>query len=164
MTARSHLWHRSNRQAKSNDPSALAVSEPTICQFFVYGTLKRTERNESAWPVSPTDVQIAWVRGRLYGHRDYPAMKPGLDRVLGELWRFDEPSVASVIRSLDQLEGTHGNSPSDLYHRHVVETFDLNNRSCGKTNTYFYVRDPIANGFHLIEPNEDDYAAWPEVT
>lgn len=132
-----------------------------IRQFFVYGTLKRGQRNERVWPTEATEILVAWAHGQLFGRSDYPAMKPGSDRVLGELWRFDETQVDEVFRALDILEGTNGNSPSDLYHRAVVETFGTDGKTLGNANTYLYVRDPNASGFRLIAPNDDSYVAWP---
>ena len=113
------------------------------------------------WPVEPIEVQIAWVHGKLFGRRDYPAMKPGTNRVLGEIWRFDDSDIDNVFRSLDILEGTNGSSPDDLYHRAIVSAHDLNGQPLGNANTYLYVRDPNANGFHLIAPQDDGYVAWP---
>ncbi|QDT12223.1 gamma-glutamylcyclotransferase family protein [Planctomycetes bacterium K23_9] len=131
------------------------------CQFFVYGTLKRGLRNESVWPRAPLSVQVAWTRGLLYGGPHYPAMKPGHDRVRGELWTFDCDQCEAVTKSLDVLEGTNNNSPGDLYHRSIAEVFDLHGQSLGQANLYHYARDPLDHGFKKLQPQDDNYVDWP---
>ena len=147
-----------------------------IRQFFVYGTLKRGQRNESIWPHRPVAVHDCWVTGQLMGRSDYPAMIAGEDHVLGELWSFGDSDVPDVIAQLDRLEGTSGNQPDDLYHRILVSTFDLDDNPLGEAYTYHYVPDPIMHGFVRIEagePRSSDvrgsgdlrgYVAWPAVS
>jgi gamma-glutamylcyclotransferase (GGCT)/AIG2-like uncharacterized protein YtfP len=131
------------------------------CHFFVYGTLKRGLKYEHVWPSEPLSVQAAWVRGVLFDGPSYPAMKPGGDRVLGELWSFDASQCDLVTRSLDALEGTNSNSPDDLYHRFVTEAFDRQGARLGDANVYHFVRDPLQNGFVQMSPRSDNYVAWP---
>ena len=135
-------------------------------QIFVYGTLKKGQRNEGVWPKCPLQIQPAWVRGRLFDRQDYPAMQAGDDRVLGELWTMAADDMNEVIRSLDHLEGTQGNGPNDVYHRLHVQVFDfdldLAEGSLGDAITYLYVRDPLADGFTLMTPGSNDFVEWPK--
>ena len=130
-------------------------------QFFVYGTLKRGYRNETVWPCRPLSIQSAWVRGALFAGPNYPAMKTGSDRVLGEVWMFDESACPEVLWALDALEGTNGNSPQDLYHRFVTETFDVDGNALGEAYVYRFVSDPPLQGFVRIPVGSDDYVVWP---
>ena len=135
-------------------------NQPTIDSVFVYGTLKRGQCREACWPVTPLQVIRGWVRGTLYGRADYPALLPGQRHVVGELWVFELPSIPRVLSVLDEIEGTDGNSPSDLYHRHVVDVFGEDNELTRTAHTYFYHRDPLADGFSLV-PVVGGMQRWP---
>ncbi len=127
--------------------------------FFVYGTLKRGQCRESLWPVRPVKVQEAWVRGCLYGRSDYPALLPGEGRVEGELWECPAEEIHRVLAVLDEIEGTDGNGPGDLYHRHVVDVF-AGDQEVIRAYTYFYHRDPIADGFRRVS-EAGGVQVWP---
>lgn len=150
--------------------------EPTgdvrVLSVFVYGTLKRGQCRESAWPAGPKEIVPGWVHGELWGRDDYPALLPGGHRVRGELYRYDGESIRDVLSALDEIEGTDGNSPSDLYHRHVVDAFrsapapadrvtgsDRETRE-ERAYVYFYNRDPAADGFVRITPVAG-WQSWP---
>ena len=129
---------------------------------FVYGTLKRGQCRESRWPLRPLSVCEATVLGSLFGRDDYPAITEGHDRVLGELWQFGAAELPLVLNALDQIEGTNQADVDDLYHRVIVEAFDISGNLLGTAYTYRYARDPLADGFALIEPSgENAYVAWP---
>ena len=134
----------------------------TIVHFvFVYGTLKRGQCRENLWPAKPLSVRQASVAGELYDRDDYPAMKRGDDRILGEIWEFDSSTIQRVVETLDQIECTQGNSPDDLYHRHQLDA------TCHKTGeqircvAYFYVRNPVDDGFVKLDPDENGHVQWP---
>ncbi|PAY16854.1 hypothetical protein CKO51_24205 [Rhodopirellula sp. SM50] len=131
-----------------------------IDSVFVYGTLKRGQCRESCWPVAPRNVVASWIRGTLYGRADYPALMPGDHQVVGELWRFAPLSMPQVLSVLDDIEGTDGNSPGDLYHRHVVDVFGEDGELIGAAHTYFYHRDPLADGFSQV-PIVGSMQCWP---
>ena len=124
---------------------------------FVYGTLKRGYRNEHVWPTIPLHVESAWVRGRLFGRADYPALIPGNDAVAGELWTFEPAKIKCVVAALDELEGTTTNSERDLYHRVIVDVH-LNIGSRDEHSaavlafTYFYNGSPEERGFRRVLP------------
>ena len=130
-------------------------------QFFVYGTLKRGQCNESVWPGKPVSIQKAWTHGALFAGPHYPAMKAGQSKVFGELWRFERSMIPAVTVKLDELEGTDGNGPEDLYHRLVVDVFDFSGKLIGKASTYYFVGDPHQYGFTPVQPGSDGYVVWP---
>ncbi|QEF99348.1 AIG2-like family protein [Stieleria maiorica] len=131
-----------------------------IDSVFVYGTLKRGQCRESCWPVRPLRVMPGWIRGTLYGREDYPALLPGEHRVVGELWVFDPGAIPRVLSVLDDIEGTDGNSADDLYHRHLVEVRNDAGELIATAYSYFYHRDPIADGFSIV-PAPGGNQSWP---
>ena len=92
-------------------------------QVFVYGTLKTGQERERQWPVPPLAVRRAWTLGRLYDLGPYPALIPGDDRVLGELWTIAAASIAETISVLDEIEGTNQAGLANEYDRVAVEVF-----------------------------------------
>jgi gamma-glutamylcyclotransferase (GGCT)/AIG2-like uncharacterized protein YtfP len=97
-----------------------------IYHFFVYGTLKRGECREKCWPRPPLQVESAWVRGELYDTGPYPALRPGNDPVLGEVWSYPAHDLAIVTRVLDEIEEYCEGRIGNLYTRETIEcqTFD----------------------------------------
>lgn len=129
---------------------------------FVYGTLKRGQCRESMWPTMPTSVREVYVFGRLFGRADYPAMTTGDHRVLGELWGFQSDEMPSVLAALDRIEGTNQPGFDDLYDRVITQAYLTNGQRTQLAFTYHYATDPAADGFKLIQPQDDDaYVAWP---
>ena len=131
-----------------------------INAVFVYGTLKRGQCREGLWPEPPLEVEWAWIFGDLWGRDDYPALVDGSRRVLGELWRFEPDQMPRVLEVLDAIEGTSGNSADDLYHRIVVNAFDLNRDVKRPAYTYRYNRDLARGGFRPL-PVEAGQQQWP---
>ncbi|MCC9603600.1 gamma-glutamylcyclotransferase [Stieleria sp. JC731] len=138
-------------------------STESICQVFVYGTLKRGQCREKAWPAKPLSVDPAVVRAALFGRDDYPAMTTGDNLVLGEVWSFLPEQMPVVMEVLDEIEGTSANSENDLYHRHLIEAL-IPHHGSGKRQvsayTYFYNRDLILDGFQP-QPLIDGVQSWP---
>jgi len=125
---------------------------PKPSQVFVYGTLKRGQCREKLWPLPPLSVTTGWIHAELFGRSDYPAIRTGGDRVLGEIWRFTSEEISLVLRELDQIEGFNQPKESDLYHRRSVEVFSPQGQSFGECHCYFYAADPLKDGFHRITP------------
>lgn len=138
----------------------MTQQQPPIDSVFVYGTLKRGQCRETVWPVEPTEITAGWAYGTLYGRDDYPALLHGEHRVIGEIWKFDLSQMRDVLAVLDDVEGTEGNSPNDLYHRHVVDARS-DRGTIVQAYAYFYNRDPIADGF-VIVPANDAAQSWPD--
>ncbi|MGB1925175.1 MAG: gamma-glutamylcyclotransferase family protein [Rubripirellula sp.] len=128
------------------------AQSPTPRSVFVYGTLKRGQCRENVWPTAPSKVTPAWIRAALYGRSDYPALRPGNDQVLGELWSFTTEKMPSIVEALDRVEGTNQIGEPDLYVRKCVPTFSIENLSLGEAYCYFYASDPRVDGFHRILP------------
>ena len=133
-----------------------------ITAVFVYGTLKRGQCRSGLWPAEPSSVQPAWTWGKLFGRSDYPALTAGQDRVLGELWKFRTDDIASVLKTLDQIEGTNQPGQNDLYVRVSVETWAPDDQPLQQANVYHYARDPIGDGFVRLVPGDDGFVRWPD--
>ena len=135
-------------------------ADPTA--VFVYGTLKRGQCREAMWPERPIRILEACVRGKLYNRSDYPAMTPGQDCVMGEVWEFDDALMPVVLHTLDQIEGTNQPGFDNLYQRVIVEIMSLDDHPLGRAYTYHYATDPESEGFERISPRiAGDYVAWP---
>ena len=143
-----------------------------ITQIFVYGTLKRGQCRDILWPCDPIAVIPAMTRGTLYDRQDYPAMTVGQDLVAGECWRFREQDIASVLRTLDEIEGANQPGTPDLYHRVEVDCWQCSEadvagrlrrlKVVGRAFAYHYARDIAEDGFSQISPTrEGQTVCWP---
>lgn len=112
------------------------------------------------WPVKPLQVSDAWVSGTLFGRRDYPALVEGSDKVQGELWRFAEPQMETVLLALDQIECTNQPGLPDLYRR-VVSPAHCNNEIV-RAFTYLYATSPADDGFERIDAGADGFVSWAQ--
>ncbi|TWT92585.1 gamma-glutamylcyclotransferase family protein [Neorhodopirellula pilleata] len=134
-----------------------------IRHFFVYGTLCRGQCRANLWPARPLRITPAWTTGQLYGRADYPAMRPGTDRVNGECWEFDAAEMPLVIRTLDEIEGTNQPGERNLYDRVVTQVRLLEgSETLIPAFGYHYATDPLADGFHRIVPiGAESGVRWP---
>lgn len=132
------------------------LKSASIARFFVYGTLCRGQCREKCWPLEPLEITPAWTFGTLYGRADYPAMRPGNDRVIGECWRFETDAIAHVRMVLDEIEVTDQPGMPNLYDAVVVEVFTLTSIDqhtiaatdrIGMAQAYHYSRTPELDGF-----------------
>jgi gamma-glutamylcyclotransferase (GGCT)/AIG2-like uncharacterized protein YtfP len=138
-------------------------SDQPVDGVFVYGTLKRGQCRAAMWPHPPLSIEPAWVRGKLFGRSDYPAMRSGEDQVRGEVWRFHELVIPEVLVQLDEIEGTlQPSGEPDLYHRVVVNFFRDDGSLGGSAYAYVYAADPRQDGFHPIDPiRPGGEVSWP---
>ena len=94
---------------------------PKPCHVFVYGTLRRGEKNHAdhlagrygAW--TP-----ATLRGRLFfePREGYPYLLPGRETVRGEVFELAPDTAAATLRALDRLEDYDpANESASLYLR-----------------------------------------------
>ena len=113
------------------DPPTLSIH-----QVFVYGTLKRGQCREHAWPHEPKTIRDAAVLGALFGRDDYPALKPGDDLVAGELWEFKADEIQQVLWRLDQIEVYNQPRTANLYERVVCKVVDYDGETLGDAWTY----------------------------
>jgi len=144
--------------------------------FFVYGTLCRGQCRQHCWPKTPDWIASAWVRGTLFGRQDYPSLRPGDDRVLGECWAFPESDSESVLNVLDAIEGTNQPGQPNLYDRvqmevHLLETPSWRPGSQARpphTDSvaafgYHYATDPTEDGFRPMHPDSTGVVRWPAI-
>lgn len=129
--------------------------------FFVYGTLKRGECRQHLWPATPSVIEEAWVLGSLYDAGSYPALLPGNDKVLGELWTFPHSDFESIAKVLDDIEEYRPNDPYNLYNREVIDCETLSGRRTS-AQTYIYARLHDLPTFTRLEPDESDsgFVQW----
>ena len=125
---------------------------------FVYGTLKRRQVRERAWPRIPRRIEPAWTLGRLFDLGPYPALIAGGDRVLGELWHFTLEDLPETLHILDAIEGFR-NEPGDLYRRVVIECA-TESGVAARAYTYHYAR-PLPASARLVPANPSGFAVWP---
>jgi len=130
-----------------------------IRAVFVYGTLKRGQEREGCWPRKPLRVASAEMRGQLYDLGPYPALVPGTDRVLGELWFLAEADVAETLRVLDEVE-CYGIEDVDLYVRRVIECWTLDDGERHAAYVYFLADESHARKHSAVPTRADGFAEW----
>ena len=135
----------------------MTTSQPH--KFFVYGTLKRGECREHAWPHPPLSVHAATTFGRLFDLGHYPAMVRGDDQVVGELWCIAEEFVEATLHVLDAIEDYDPHSDNNLYERHIIECHD-EAAVVHSAWTYFYVPTLPEISKSWILPDEAGNVVW----
>ncbi|MEZ6089069.1 MAG: gamma-glutamylcyclotransferase family protein [Pirellulaceae bacterium] len=111
-------------------------------EIFVYGTLKRGECRQACWPRPPLRVDNAFVRGLLYDLGPYPALVPGDDWVMGEVWTIAAADRTSTLAVLDEIEGYDPDGKYNLYDRVELEWYGTPgaDRSEGRAMAYHFAR------------------------
>ncbi|MFO0819092.1 MAG: gamma-glutamylcyclotransferase family protein [Pirellulales bacterium] len=130
-----------------------------IDAIFVYGTLKRGQVRERCWPRAPVRVVAAVMRGELHDLGPYPALIPGDDRVLGELWFLRAEDVAESLRVLDEVE-CYGIDDVDLYVRRVVECEELESSERHSAFVYHLANENDARAHPRVPPRADGLVEW----
>lgn len=137
---------------------------PELEHVFVYGTLKRGQCREDCWPAAPVSIEPAWTRGSLWDLGPYPALLLGSDRVLGELWSFESGDISTVLRALDQIEGTNQPGLPNEYDR-VQTRVTSWRRGEVVANTYRYADPSIADQLEPLMASSmidgHHYVQWP---
>jgi gamma-glutamylcyclotransferase (GGCT)/AIG2-like uncharacterized protein YtfP len=132
---------------------------------FAYGTLKTGQCRCQCWPTAPLAVTPAWTNGRLYDTGPYPALIDGDDRVLGELWCFDDAHIDLVLQELDKVEGCKQLGEPNQYDRVVVPTFSMEGRQ-RRAFVYRYAIPSQVERFRYIVPSTmfggQLCALWPD--
>ncbi|MFZ3588886.1 gamma-glutamylcyclotransferase family protein [Bacillus sp. DJP31] len=82
---------------------------------FVFGTLRKNERNHYLLKASNCLAEQAWTTGSLYGtNYGYPVLQENKrSRVYGEIYEVN----SSQLARLDELEGYRGEGESNYYDR-----------------------------------------------
>lgn len=87
---------------------------------FVYGTLRKNEKNAHLLDGARQIAQQAWIQGALLNtDRGYPALAEGNDRVYGELYDVDE----EMLEKIDRLEGSAGPGVNNMYNRCINQVY-----------------------------------------
>jgi gamma-glutamylcyclotransferase (GGCT)/AIG2-like uncharacterized protein YtfP len=82
-------------------------------------------------------VARGWIRAALFDVGLYPAAVPDADRqVRGEVHRMHDP--ASVLRSLDEIEGYQSNEPDTSLYVRVEAPVTLDEGTVESAWVYFY--------------------------
>lgn len=127
--------------------------------IFVYGTLKRGELRERMWPRPAIRVVAAETLGTLYDLGAYPGLRPGKDRVRGELWFIAAADLEVTLRVLDGIEGYRG-EPTDLYTRLTVACHSLPEGEVHEALTYHYHRPADLAGLAPLPANSAGFVEW----
>ncbi len=81
-------------------------------------------------------------------------MRPGVEKIKGEVWTFRKEHITEVTSTLDRIEVTNQPGLRNLYDRLVVETFDWTGQPQGSAWVYQYAAEPEWHGFKRIKPDE----------
>lgn len=89
--------------------------------IFVYGTLRKNERNHHYLKDAVCLFEESWIYGRLFDTRNgYPVMKESeKDKIYGEVYSVTEEQLGLI----NELEGYSENGSNNLYERKMVTAF-----------------------------------------
>ncbi|MDQ0156669.1 gamma-glutamylcyclotransferase [Robertmurraya andreesenii] len=96
-------------------------------KVFVYGTLRKHEKNHDKLKAARVLAEQAWVYGELFDTGlGYPVMRKSNEKkVYGELYEIDD----EILKELDWLEGYEPENEDHLYERMEVEVYTDFNRT-----------------------------------
>ena len=123
--------------------------------LFVYGTLRRNARRQIHHLLCryASFVGEAIYRGKLYNIGLYPGAVPSdnpMDRVLGEVYRLQEPLV--VLAQLDQYEGCGPEVLQPAEYRREIQDVRLVNG--GQISAWVYLYNRPTYGLELIRSGD----------
>ena len=130
--------------------------------IFVYGTLKRGEEREQMWPHVPVKVSEGTLRAALYDLGPYPALGPGDDCVVGELWFVREEHLRRTLEVLDRIE-CFGQGGVDLYVRRVVDCQDAAG-TLQRAYAYFYADEEALKDVPRVPSDQRGECVWTAST
>jgi gamma-glutamylcyclotransferase (GGCT)/AIG2-like uncharacterized protein YtfP len=134
--------------------------------MFVYGTLKRGQCRERCWPRAPRSVLPATIAGRLYDLGPYPALGPGEDKIVGELWQFHADDMPETLAVLDEVEG-YSQLGDDYYRRIAVVccVVGKNGQNDEEAIAFTYEFADLGQlaDRSIVEPGADGLCRWPIV-
>lgn len=136
-----------------------------IHSIFVYGTLKRGGLRSSIWPVEPLQIREATIQAKLYDLGPYPAIGPGNDWILGEVWTIPREELSHTLELLDETEGYMGPGQANQYIR-VTTNAVFEDSSQLTVQTYRYANLEELSKCRCITPWKNFggrlSAAWPD--
>jgi gamma-glutamylcyclotransferase (GGCT)/AIG2-like uncharacterized protein YtfP len=131
---------------------------PENLPIFVYGTLKQGEERAPRWPRPPQRIVSAVTCGQLYDLGPYPALVPGEDRVLGELWFIAPEDIAVTLKVLDEIE-CFGNEDVDLYVRRITEC-TTHKGSTERAYVYYFANPDELARANRVRPDASGLCCW----
>jgi gamma-glutamylcyclotransferase (GGCT)/AIG2-like uncharacterized protein YtfP len=126
--------------------------------IFVYGTLRRGQVRARRWPRPPVRIEWATVVGRLYDLGPYPALVPGSDLVLGELWWIASADLEETLGVLDEIE-CYGNEDVDLYVRRWIDSVTFEGAPV-RAQVYLFAHPEQLLNYPLVPPNPTGHRLW----
>ncbi|KAB2338039.1 gamma-glutamylcyclotransferase [Cytobacillus depressus] len=123
---------------------------------FVYGTLRRNERNHHLLDEATIIAEQAWTTGSLFDTGNgYPAMLQNKEgRVYGELYKINDKQMGD----LDHLEGYFGKGQDNLYERITQKIFT----DQGEYEANVYVMDIVEK--NNIKIRRGDWKVYRSIT
>ena len=118
----------------------------------------RGESRGGCWPRAARCVERATTRARLYDLGKYPAILPGDDRVLGELWHLAPDDMEVTLAALDQIECFSGQD-DDLYVRRIVDC-ETSSGQIVRAYAYFLAKPVELGGARVVTPGEAGHCHW----
>ncbi len=110
-------------------------------------------------------VRRGWTLGRLFDLGPYPAMIPGGDRVLGEIWQFRDADLPETLRILDAIEGTNQPGEPNLYYRCITQAIAFPDADADPAYTYVWAAPDSLPTAGYLRPTIDLggalYSCWP---
>lgn len=134
---------------------------PDYLPIFVYGTLKQGEERSGRWPHAPLRIEPAVVAAQLYDLGPYPALAPGNDRVLGELWTVAPDHFERTLAVLDEIE-CFGVDDVDLYVRRMIPCLTDDGRE-QQAYAYFIADPQTLQRARRVSPDERGLCHWSAV-
>ncbi|WP_165769108.1 gamma-glutamylcyclotransferase [Virgibacillus profundi] len=101
--------------------------------IFVYGTLRKNEKNHHYLNKAVCLYEQAWIHGKLFDtKKGYPVMKEvNGEKIYGEVYQVSDEQLATI----NQLEGYTEDGPNNLYERKTV-TVHVDNEKKLEAITY----------------------------
>lgn len=106
------------------------------------------------------EILPAIIQAELHDLGPYPAITEGLDRVGGEVWRFEHTDIRRTLAVLDEIEG-YQQDGNDLYLRRTMECTTLDERTL-IAYTYFYADRTELTDNTRIPPSRCGLSIWPD--
>ncbi|MFC4557258.1 gamma-glutamylcyclotransferase [Virgibacillus kekensis] len=97
-------------------------------KLFVYGTLRRGEKNYNLLGGAANIYRQCWTEGTLYDTGlGYPALEPTeTDRIFGELYNVSD----AQLKEIDELESYVEGAPNNLFERVPAKVFNDIGEEC----------------------------------
>jgi gamma-glutamylcyclotransferase (GGCT)/AIG2-like uncharacterized protein YtfP len=137
---------------------------PAIDSVFVYGTLKQHQLRAGVWPHRPLRIRPATIQATMYDVGPYPAIGPGSNWVLGELWTLDQKHMPTTLAVLDAVEGYDALGKDNQYIRLAVEA--VHEGGSMMAYTYQFADTKSLQRLRQIEAHREylgrSCQAWPD--